>query len=240
MEVLLIVTLVDGIFTVTLQVAVFPLVVFTVITALPFSTPVTTPEEDTFATFVFELLHFRLSVLSLGDIVPFRVYVFPLFKETEVLLKDTFVEGTFTVTLQEAVFPLPVFTVIVAEPLATPVTTPEVETFATLLFELLHCRLSFAPDGDIVAFSVYVFPLFTVTDVLDSVTFVAAVFTVTLQAAVFPLVVFAVIVAVPFATPVTTPLDDTFATFVFDDVHVTESVLLDGVKSGTRVYVFPV
>ena len=159
MEVLLIVTLVDGIFTVTLQVAVFPLIVFTVITALPFSTPVTTPEEDTFATFVFELLHFRLSVLSLGYIVPFRVYVFPLFKETEVLLKDTFVEGTFTVTLQEAVFPL---------------------------------------------------------------------------------VVFAVIVAVPFATPVTTPLDDTFATFVFDEVHVTESVLLDGVKSGTRVYVFPV
>ena len=148
------ITLVDGIFTVTLQVAVFPLVVFTVIVVLPFSTPVTTPVEETFAIFVSELLHFRVSVLSLGDMVPIRVYVFPLFTEIEVLLRVTSVDGTFTVTLQAAVFPLPVFTVIVAEPLATPVTTPDVETFTILLLELLHCRLSFASDCDMDAFSV--------------------------------------------------------------------------------------
>ena len=58
-DVLLMVTLVDGTFTVTLQVAVFPLVVFTVIVALPFATAVTTPAEDTLAILVLELLHFR-------------------------------------------------------------------------------------------------------------------------------------------------------------------------------------
>ncbi len=72
-EVLLMVTLVDGTFTVTLQVAVFPLVVFTVIVALPFATAVTTPVEDTLAILVLELLHFNVSVVLLGDIVPFRV-----------------------------------------------------------------------------------------------------------------------------------------------------------------------
>ncbi len=73
MEVLLMVTLVDGTFTVTLQVAVFPLVVFTVIVALPFATAVTTPVEDTLAILVLELLHFKVSVVLLGDIVPFRI-----------------------------------------------------------------------------------------------------------------------------------------------------------------------
>lgn len=63
----------DGIFTVTLHVAVFPLVVFTVIVAVPFSTAVTTPVEETLATFVLELLHFRVSVVLLGDMVPFNV-----------------------------------------------------------------------------------------------------------------------------------------------------------------------
>ena len=67
------VTLVDGTFTVTLQVAVFPLVVFTVIVALPFATAVTTPVEDTLAILVLELLHFNVSVVLLGDMVPFRV-----------------------------------------------------------------------------------------------------------------------------------------------------------------------
>ena len=70
---MLIVTLVDGTFTVTLQVAVFPLVVFTVIVALPFATAVTTPVEDTLAILVSELLHFRVSVVLLGDMVPFKV-----------------------------------------------------------------------------------------------------------------------------------------------------------------------
>ena len=72
-EVLLMVTLVDGTFTVTLQVAVFPLVVFTVIVALPFATAVTTPVEDTLAILVLELLHFKVSVVLLGDMVPFKV-----------------------------------------------------------------------------------------------------------------------------------------------------------------------
>ena len=67
------VTLVEGTFTVTLQVAVFPLVVFTVIVALPFATAVTAPVEDTLAILVLELLHFNVSVVLLGDIVPFRV-----------------------------------------------------------------------------------------------------------------------------------------------------------------------
>ena len=42
--------------TVTLNLAVAPLFIVTVITAFPFLTPVTTPLEDTFATFLFDTL----------------------------------------------------------------------------------------------------------------------------------------------------------------------------------------
>lgn len=60
----------------------------------------------------------------------------------------TLVDGIFTVTLQDAVFPLPVFPIIVAEPLPPPVTTSDMETFTILLLELLHYRLSFVSDDD--------------------------------------------------------------------------------------------
>ena len=49
-------------------------------------------------------------------------------------------------------------------------------------------------------------------------------FTVTLNVAVFPLVVLAVIVAVPTETPVIFP-PDTAATFVFEEVHATVFVV---------------
>ena len=218
----------EGIFTVTLHVADFPLVAFTVIVAVPFSTAVTTPDEDTLATFVFELLHFRVSVVLPGDIVPFNVYVFPLFMETDVLLTDTFVDGTFTVTLQVADLPLVVLTVIVAVPFATAVTTPAEETLAIFVLELLHFMVSVVLLGDMVPFKVYVFPTLMDAEVLFIATLVDGTFTVTLHVAAFPLVVFTVIVALPFATAVTTPAEETFAILVLELLHFRVSVVLPG------------
>ena len=66
-------------FTVTEQVAFLPVsFVVQVIIAVPFETPVTTPFESTFATFV--LLDFHLSFLLLafsGSTVATRVYFLP-------------------------------------------------------------------------------------------------------------------------------------------------------------------
>lgn len=153
-DVLLMATFVDGTFTVTLHVAVFPLVVLTVIVALPFANAVTTPADDTLATFVLELLHFIISVVLLGDMVPFNVYVFPTLTDTEVLFIVTLVDGTFTVTLHVAVFPLVVLTVIVAFPFATAVTTPAEDTLAILVSELVHFKVSVVLLGDMVPFKV--------------------------------------------------------------------------------------
>ena len=144
------------------------------------------------------------------------------------MLSFTDVEGTFTVTLQVAFLPLPVVTVIVAVPLAIPFTTPLELTVATFVLLDVHFTVSLEPLGLSIAFSVYVLPLFTEIAVLISLTEVAGVSTFTVHTADLPLVVFAVIVAVPCAFAVTTPLADTVAIFVLLDVHVTLSVVSAG------------
>ena len=77
-----------------------------------------------------------------------------------------------TVTTQVAVYPpSAVFTVIVAVPAATPVTTPDELTVATEVLLLVHVTLLLvALAGDTVAVSVVVEPALTLTVVGDTVT----------------------------------------------------------------------
>ena len=75
--------------------------------------------------------------------------------------------GRFTVTLQVAVLPFEVFTVIVAVPDALAVTLPLPSTVATLVLELLQVHFLFdAIDGYTVALRFEVFFLSSVTVVL--------------------------------------------------------------------------
>ena len=64
---------VEGIRTVTLQVAFLPLVVVAVIVQVPFAIAFTTPVEDTVATFVLLDFQVTLSVVVEGDIVALSV-----------------------------------------------------------------------------------------------------------------------------------------------------------------------
>ena len=91
-------------------------------------------------------------------------------KVNDVLFNDTEV-GTActacTVTLQLAVFPFAVFTVIVAVPTCFAVTLPLPSTVATLVFELLQVHFLFAAfDGYTVALRFEVFPVSSVKVVL--------------------------------------------------------------------------
>ena len=75
-----------------------------------------------------------------------------------------------TVTLQVAVFPFDVLTVIVAVPVFLAVTLPLLLTVATLVFELLQLYEVVAVDGEIVFVKVYVLPTSNVKEVLLSET----------------------------------------------------------------------
>jgi hypothetical protein len=115
--------------------------------------------------------------------------------------------------------------VIVAEPAATPVTTPLDDTVAIPVLELDHVTarpvsgLLFASYA--VAVSCTVRPTVTLGvagETLTDATGTAE--TVRLAVPLFPSLV-AVIVAEPAATPVTTPLDETVAMPVLELDHVT-------------------
>ena len=120
------------------------------------------------------------------------------------------VESDLTVTATVAVLPLFVFAVIVAVPAAIPFTVP-FDTVATLVLLLVHVTvLSVASEGLTVAVNVSELPFVIVADDLFKlipVTATVELVTVTLQEAVRPLLVFAVIVAVPALFPVTFPFD---------------------------------
>ena len=120
------------------------------------------------------------------------------------MLSVTDVEGTLTVTVQVAVFPLVVFAVITAVPFATAVITPFDETVATALLLDVYDTLSVESDGVSVLLSEYVLPFATVTAVLFSFIAVAGDFTVTVQYNTFVLVD-TIISAVPGLSAVITP-----------------------------------
>ena len=128
--------------TVIILDADFPFLVVTVIVALPFETPVTTPLEFTVAT--FSLLLDQSNPFSafvvLGFIFELNCNVLDTPKSiTAFVLSNSILTGVvFTVTVQDAVFPFPVFTVIVADPFAIAVTNPYLSTVATAELVLDH------------------------------------------------------------------------------------------------------
>lgn len=119
-----------------------------------------------------------------------------------------------------AFFPLVVLAVIVTVPAATPVSFPP-ETEAILELDESQVTVCDALAGLTVAVSVADFPLAIVSEVELKLTEVAlGRVTVTVQAAFFPLEVWAVITAVPAATAVTFP-PETVATLVLLEVQAT-------------------
>ena len=167
-------------FTVTLQVAVLPLLDFTVIVQVPAALALITPPDETVAT--FELLDDQVTFLFValeGVIVAFKVYFVPAVIVTAVafsLIPVTATVGFFTVTLQVAVLPLFDFAVIVQVPAALALITPPEPIEAT--FGLLDDQvivLFVAVLGVIVAFKVYFVPAVIVTAVVLSLTLVTAV-----------------------------------------------------------------
>jgi hypothetical protein len=134
-----------------------------------------------------------------------------------------------------------VVTVIVAEPAAFAVTSPDEDTVAIdVLLEDQLTDLSVALEGVTVAVSVCVSPTVMESDVLSRlipVTETFWVWTVTEHVAFFPpSFVVTVIVAEPADLAVTTPDDDTVATEVLLDDHVTDlSVALEGVTVAVSV-----
>jgi hypothetical protein len=215
-------------FTVTLAVAVFPpSSVFTVIVAVPAELPVTTPTELTIATTVLLLDHLTALLVAFdGATIAVSVSEEPASIVNAVLPRLTPVTAMgVTVTLHIAAFPpSAVFAVIVAVPTVFPVTTPPKSTVAIDELPLDHVTVLFSAfDGATVALSVALSPILTDSVVLLRLTLVTAIgVTVTLHIAVFPpSTVVAVIVAVPTAFPVTTPLELTVTIDVLPLDHVT-------------------
>ena len=139
-----------------------------------------------------------------------------------------------TVTVQVAVLlPSTVVTVIVAVPSAMAVTTPDAETVATAVLLLDHVTALFvAVLGATTAISVPVLPSSIESVVASSDTPVtdtvggggggAAVTVTVAVAGKLPSAVVTVMVAVPAATAVTTPVGETVATAPLDVAHVTD------------------
>ena len=125
---------------------------------------------------------------------------------------------TFTVTV--ALSPLLVVAVTVAVPFFRAVILPP-ETVATDVSEELHLTVLFvASAGATVAFTVVLWSTARFTVLFESVMDVAGTDTFTVKVAVRPLLVLAVMVAVPPPTAVILPFE-TVATDVSDELHLT-------------------
>ena len=132
------------IFTVTSHIAYFPFCVSTFTCVAPVAFPVTVPSSETVA--MFELLLFQLNKLYTFDVSGLIVAISFWYVEISelisilVLSKTTAVGLVCTITLQVAIFPFPVFAVIVASPFEIPVIIPSSDTVATLgllVFQLI-------------------------------------------------------------------------------------------------------
>ena len=165
--------------------------------------------------------------------------------ERDVLLRLTPVTDTIgldTVTEHVAFFPpSSVVAVIIAEPAALAVTTPDVETVATdVLLEVQVTDLLVALAGVTVAVRVWVSPTVMDRDELlrlTPVTETIGLDTVTEQVAFLPpSLVVTLIVAVPAALAVTRPDAETVATEALLEDQVTDlSVALEGVTVAVKV-----
>ena len=161
--------------------------------------------------------------------------VFPIFIDKAVLFNDilsTSITGSGTVILQVAVFPLEVFAVMVAVPTDFAVTFPfdTVATFVLLDFQVTVLSVAFV--GVIVAVKFAVLPTFSdkavlFSDILEASTTGST--TVTLQVAVFPFTVFAVIIAVPSFIALTFPFDTVTILLSLDCQVTVLSVVSSGI-----------
>ena len=139
--------------TVTLHVSVNPLLVLTVIIALPGFLAVTTPVELTVATSGLFDSHVNVlsSVVSLGVTVALNGLELSFLISKSLRFNDTFVIGALifvTVTSLLALSPLLPFTIIVALPSVIPVTTPFASTEA--IPGLFDCH-----DNDVLSTTLY-------------------------------------------------------------------------------------
>jgi hypothetical protein len=217
------VTGIVGIKTVTSQlVFLLPSAVVTVMVAVPLDIPVTNPVDKTVATDGALLVQvISLFVALAGNTVAINCSVESIAKERPVLFNDTPVTGivgVVTVTSQLAfLLPSTVVTAMVAVPFAILVTNPVDETVATdgvLLVQVTSLFVALA--GSMVAVNCSVAPvskarlvLFNDTPVME----IVGIVTVTSQVVFFlPSAVVTVMVVVPFAMPVTNPVDETVAT----------------------------
>ena len=123
-------TEISGVFTVTVQYAVFPLDVVAIIVALPAETPVTTPSE-TVATISLLLLHVTVSVASDGVRAAVILEVYPSCTVILDLSREIPDAVLVTVTVADVDIPSSVVAVIIAVPALTPVTIPCEFTVAT-------------------------------------------------------------------------------------------------------------
>ena len=199
-------------FTVTVQVAFLLLKVLTVIWAVPGATAVTRPFPSTVATPSALLVQVRADAVLFGS-VAFSCRVPPTSRFASVTSRVTFVGAFFTVTVQTSDFLLKVLTVILALPTFTPLTMPSL-TVAIFFLLVLQVRAEADLFGSF-AVSCSVSPL-PMTSVLGSVTLEGAFFTLTVRVTFFLLwVVMVMVVLLPAFTPLTRPVFDTLAIFLF-------------------------
>ena len=203
----------DFFVTVTVHVSValptpFLPAVVAVIVVSPSAIAVMLPFSSTVATFLS--LDSQVTVMSFGCVVTANFAVVPSSNENvsgNVIVSETVtVHVSFTVSLSE------IYAVIVAVPAPTAVTLPPT-TVATLSSLDIHVTSLFA--GFVVAVNVTVSPAFKSSESGFSNLIVS--FIVTVQVAVFPVGVVAVIVAVPAPTAVTLPLSTVATDVSLDD-----------------------
>ena len=224
-----------------------PSSVVTVIVAVSKALAVTKPVEETVATLgLLDVQVTDLLVAFDGLTVAVKVDVSPTVRVKDDLLSETpvtLIVVVFTVIWQaEVLLPSMVVTVMVAVPAAFAVIKPLDDTVATLvLFEDQVTALFVALEGETVAVSVSDAPTFRVNDDLFKETLVTGTVTFTAHVAVlFSSAVLTVMIAVPAALAVITPDEDTVATLVLLDVHVTDLfVALDGDTVAVSVSVSP-
>src|SRR5437879_42045 len=200
-----------------------------VIVAEPAATPVTSPLPLTVATPVLLLAHVTTRPVSAAPLASFGVAesctVCPTCTLGVAGLTVTDATGTLVTVSAEVPFTPSLVAVIVAEPAATPLTTPLPLTVATAELLLAHVTtrpVNTAPPASFgVAESRTVCPTCTLGAAGLTVTDATGAFTVVI--AVVPLMpsMVAVIVVGPAAMPLTSPLPSTVATPALLLTHVT-------------------
>ena len=209
-------------------------------TAVPPSIAVILPLESTAATVDLDEIHSMVlfSVVSGGSTVAVSVSSVPLIRINSVLSRVRVEMDIPTVTSQIAEsFPSPVVAVMVAVPTFSAVILPLPSTNTTSLLLVAHITvLSVASSGPTVAVSVLLAPL-SILKASELILIVdAGTKTVTMQAAVFPFEVVAVIVAVPPPTAVICPMLSTVAILALpvDHLMLLSPDALEGVIVGVN------